>query len=464
MRLNIFRLRMKIIIGLLVAFMLLVGGLKRSFAAYNSDPNAVAFCTVAPVVGYALYHWRCFTNDALYNHVLALQKANFTAGYWVSAEPDTLLAKLLSPSVVEAAGCVKAYSALGSAASGTCPASDADAIPTMELVRNVHGDTAVLVYDPANESYEIKKMQDSDASVNCADYCAGTATSNPLNVNGYVWIQGTCSGACGNPQCIVSWRGSATGGVQKSEYFSGTVKKDCGVECYGGVGLATAAQAQEACKDKRAESVAAKVVDDSAAKNKIASAMGADAAKGATPATAPPSGATDTNEGKGNQGVASTPSSAVSGISGRTASGQTATAGTISGGDTAATNQKLDAIKNQMTGGADTSTFSDTSGGKAKYRSAVGQDIKDGFSQGFSDAFNNFVNNMKSTSLFSSTASFFASAPSGGLGSITINGGTTFGSTQVNLGSWLSFFTILRGAVVVACTYVAIRIVTKGGA
>jgi hypothetical protein len=78
----------------------------------------------------------------------------------------------------------------------------------------------------------------------------------------------------------------------------------------------------------------------------------------------------------------------------------------------------------------------------------------------FATSWGTFKTNMQGTAMFGLASGFFTAVPSSGqAGEYVINGGATFGSHAFQF-SWLTAaFVVLRSIVIVACSYVAVRIV-----
>jgi hypothetical protein len=77
--------------------------------------------------------------------------------------------------------------------------------------------------------------------------------------------------------------------------------------------------------------------------------------------------------------------------------------------------------------------------------------------------FNDFTNSLKQTSLWSLPSSMTTDFPSGGDPVISFNAGV-YGSHSYSFASWGSaLYNVIKGIVLVICSWVAIKIVTKGG-
>ncbi len=77
----------------------------------------------------------------------------------------------------------------------------------------------------------------------------------------------------------------------------------------------------------------------------------------------------------------------------------------------------------------------------------------------FSSTWDAFVLDMKDTELYGLVDGFFSGVPSSGeAGTITIDGGNTFGSHDFEMSWFDSAFLILKGFVIVVCSFVAVRL------
>jgi hypothetical protein len=78
---------------------------------------------------------------------------------------------------------------------------------------------------------------------------------------------------------------------------------------------------------------------------------------------------------------------------------------------------------------------------------------------GFGTRLASFTNSIKTTGLFQIPGGLFQGIPSGGSSSFTINGGTNFGTHEVDLASWSSLLLILRTCFMVGFAYGSAKIV-----
>lgn len=80
----------------------------------------------------------------------------------------------------------------------------------------------------------------------------------------------------------------------------------------------------------------------------------------------------------------------------------------------------------------------------------------------FGNRFQSFFNSMRTTSVFSIPGQFVEAIPTGGSSTMSFNGGK-FGTHTFDFASFSNVFIFIRSLFLVACSWVAVRIITKGG-
>ncbi|WPD22854.1 MAG: hypothetical protein SD837_22055 [Candidatus Electrothrix scaldis] len=78
----------------------------------------------------------------------------------------------------------------------------------------------------------------------------------------------------------------------------------------------------------------------------------------------------------------------------------------------------------------------------------------------YTDRFKEFIDNMKKTSLFSIPDKLSGSGLSGGTPVLTIDGGSTYGTQQINFGDWSAGLLVFRSVIYITSLFVAVRIIT----